>query len=61
MDIFGIVRGNFVYFSPVLVFCTKKNLVTLGDAGHNQGDQIVWIFVYMQDHGVLWAVFKLQK
>jgi hypothetical protein len=24
-----VVRGNLVYFSPVLVFCTKKNLATL--------------------------------
>jgi hypothetical protein len=28
MDI-AIVRGNLVYFFPVLVFCTKKNLATL--------------------------------
>jgi hypothetical protein len=26
---FGIVRGNLVFF-PVLVFCLKKNLATLG-------------------------------
>jgi hypothetical protein len=26
---FGTVRGNLVHFSPVLVFCTKKNLATL--------------------------------
>jgi hypothetical protein len=26
---FDIVRGNLVYFFPVLVFCTKKNLATL--------------------------------
>jgi hypothetical protein len=26
---FGIVHGNLVYFPPVLVFCTKKNLATL--------------------------------
>jgi hypothetical protein len=26
---FGIVRGSLVYFFPVLVFFTKKNLATL--------------------------------
>jgi hypothetical protein len=26
---FGIARGDLVYFFPVLVFCTKKNLATL--------------------------------
>jgi hypothetical protein len=26
---FGIVPVNLVYFSPVLVFCIKKNLATL--------------------------------
>jgi hypothetical protein len=25
---FGIARGNFDVFCPVLVFCTKKNLAT---------------------------------
>jgi hypothetical protein len=27
--IFGILCGHLVYFPPVLVFCTKKNLATL--------------------------------
>jgi hypothetical protein len=30
---FGIVRGNLIYFFPVLVFCTKKNLATLAYLG----------------------------
>jgi hypothetical protein len=29
LSTFSIVRGNLVYFFPVLVFCTKKNLATL--------------------------------
>jgi hypothetical protein len=35
LSTFGIVRGNLVYFPPVLVFCTKKNLATLfGQSSH---------------------------
>jgi hypothetical protein len=26
---FGIVRGNLIYFFPVLVICAEKNLATL--------------------------------
>jgi hypothetical protein len=29
---FGIGRGNLVYFLPVLVFCTNKNLATLAQS-----------------------------
>jgi hypothetical protein len=37
---FGIVCGNLVYFSPIFLFCTKKNLATLAQSKQSPGGRI---------------------